>query len=69
MKPMGWGRFPICRAGLSCCLVLGPLFWECLLAGALPHIDIQGIALSCNLHMDLKRLHVSTNAMQNNFNY
>lgn len=71
---MGWGRIPICGAGLSCCLVVGPLFWECPLAGALPHIDIQGIALSHNLHMDLKRLHVhsynervSTNAMQNNF--
>jgi hypothetical protein len=72
---MGWGRFPICGPGLSCCLVLGPLFWECPLAGALPHIDIQGIApCHANLHMDLKRLHVhnykervSTNAMQNNF--
>jgi hypothetical protein len=28
-KAHGLGTFPKCGAGLSCCLLLGPIFWEC----------------------------------------
>jgi len=37
-KADGWGTFPKCRAKLSYCLILGPLFWECAHPRALPYI-------------------------------
>jgi hypothetical protein len=36
-KAHRWETFPKCRAGLSYCLFLGPLFWECPHPQALPY--------------------------------
>jgi len=46
-KADGWGTFPKCRAKLSYCLILGPLFWDCAHPRALSYIWNPPSTLSC----------------------
>jgi hypothetical protein len=53
----GWGTFPKeSGAGLSYCLILGPLFWECPYPRALPYTTKKNAGLVVRGKMVLKQI-------------